>query len=145
MASFQYFNGVKWVVHRELGRIDMRYGRGLADDTSMQRRFTGKFISDGRGGTVTPEASGTGFLCTGIHVALVVVNHPGDIIIFPQGIIEGAVTDVINGTVAGEHDNLAQHIVEAVGICLIQGKLGSQVPQPTQCQNRNDLIGKSGR
>ena len=101
-------------------------GRGLADDPPVQGGFAGISFSDGRGRAVTPKAGGTGFLGTGVHVAFVVVNHPGDIEIFAQGIIEGTVTDVVDGAVPGKHNDFGQHIVEAVGIGLIQGELGSQ-------------------
>ena len=72
------------------------------------------------------EAGGPGLLHAGIHVAFIVEDHPGDVVIFPQGVVEGAVADIVDGAVPGEDDDLGQHAVVAVLMGLVQVELGPQ-------------------
>ena len=72
------------------------------------------------------EAGGPGLLGPGVHVAFVVVNHPGDVEIFPHGIVEGAVADVVDGPVPGENDDFGENVLVPVDIGLVQGELGPQ-------------------
>ena len=76
--------------------------------------------------SLTTETGGARFLGPGVHVSLVVVDHPGNIEIFAQGIIEGTVADIVNGAVTGKNDDLGQYIIETVMICLVHTEFGPQ-------------------
>jgi len=98
--------------------------RSLADDPPVQSGLPGMFETYRGGRSVTTETGSARFLSPGVHISFVVVNHPGDIEVFAQSIIEGTVADVVNSTVTGKNNNLGQYIVERVMICLVHTEFG---------------------
>ncbi len=82
------------------------------------------------------EAGGPGLLHAGVHVAFVIENHPGDVEVFPQGMVEGAVADVVDGAVPGEDDDLGEDVCSSrsdgpgPGLNLAPRAAAEAVPKP---------------
>jgi len=112
-------DGVERVVDGELGGVNVGDGHGLTDNPAVQGRLAGQLPADGGGGAVGPEAGGPGLLHAGVHVAFVIENDPGDVEILAQGVVEGAVADIVDGPVPGKDDNLGEDAVVAVLIGLV--------------------------
>ncbi len=83
-------------------------------------------MPNGRGGTIATVTGGARFLRPGIHVAFIIVDHPGDVVVLTQGIVEGTVADIVDSPVTSEYYDLTQHITKAVEIGLIQTEFSSQ-------------------
>ena len=104
----------------------MRNSHGLANNPSMESVFAAILLAYGRGGPVAAVTGGTGFLSPRVHIALIIIDYPGNIIIFAKSVVEGAIAYIVNGTVAGKDYYLAQHIVKTVDVSLVQTKFSPQ-------------------
>ena len=99
---FQDLDGIHGVVDGQLGRVDVGNGHGLADEPAVQGGLAREFGADGRSGAVAAKPGRPGFLHPGIHVTFIVIDDPGNVEVFAQGVIETPVADVINRPVAGK-------------------------------------------